>query len=120
MATALGEARNLHYDIGFVTVWEAPMNEATKKPVLRAVATSTSSSNRPTAAQWRWLSRGLDQPGGKLPLFDGDGRRIADQTVKSCIRQGWAEPWFDNPIKPDWLVCKLTDEGRNVAGPPGG
>jgi hypothetical protein len=25
---------------------------------------------------------------------------------------GWAEPWFSNPLKPDWLVCKLTDTGR--------
>jgi hypothetical protein len=25
---------------------------------------------------------------------------------------GWAEPWFSNPIKPDWLVCRLTEAGR--------
>jgi hypothetical protein len=65
-------------------------------------------------AQRRWLARGLDQPGGKLPLFDRSGKRVSDRTVKSCIRQGWAEPWFDNPIKPDWLICKLTDEGRRI------
>ncbi len=62
-----------------------------------------------------WLRRGLDQPGGKLPLFDVDGQRINPRTIKTCIEQGWAEPWFDNPIKPDWLVCKLTDAGRAVA-----
>ncbi|MEK9661157.1 MAG: hypothetical protein VW644_05405 [Alphaproteobacteria bacterium] len=67
-----------------------------------------------STAQRGWLARGLDQPGGKLPLFDRDGKRVSDRTVKSCIRQGWAEPWFDNPIKPDWLICKLTDEGRRV------
>ena len=67
---------------------------------------------RPTAAQMSWLKRGLDQPGGKLPLFDVDGQRINPRTIKACIEQGWAEPWFDNPIKPDWLVCKLTDAGR--------
>jgi hypothetical protein len=71
-------------------------------------------SNRLSRAQRSWLARGLDQPGGKLPLFDRDGRRVSDRTVKSCIRQGWAVPWFDNPIKPDWLICKLTDDGRRV------
>ena len=66
----------------------------------------------PTKAQRRWLERGLSQPGGKLPIFDEQGQRISDRTVKSCIEKGWAEPWFDNPIKPDWIVCKLTEAGR--------
>ena len=70
---------------------------------------------KPTAVQLRWLHAGLDQPGGKLSLFDTDGQRISERTVKSCIRQGWAEPWFNNPLKPDWLVCKLTHLGRVVA-----
>jgi len=67
---------------------------------------------RPSAAQRRWLARGVDQPGGKLPLFDEDGQAVNPQTIQSCIRQGWAAPWIRNPIKPDWLVCKLTDAGR--------
>ena len=71
---------------------------------------------RPTAAQLSWLKRGLDQPGGKLPLFDRDGQRINRRTVRTCIETGWAEPWFANPIKPDWLVCKLTEEGRRALG----
>ena len=71
--------------------------------------------SHPTEVQRRWLCRGLDQPGGKLPLFDYDGKRFTDRTVQSCIRQGWAEPWFDNPLKPDWLVCKLTHLGRVIA-----
>ena len=62
-----------------------------------------------------WLARGLDQPGGKLPLFDPDGQRVNPRTIKACLEQGWAEPWFDNPIKPDWLVCKLTEAGRQAA-----
>jgi len=66
----------------------------------------------PTKAQRKWLERGLSQPGGKLPIFDEQGQRISDRTVKSCIEKGWAEPWFDNPIKPDWIVCKLTEAGR--------
>ena len=69
---------------------------------------------KPTAAQREWLKRGLEQPGGKLPLFNGNGARVNQQIVKSCINKGWAAPWFSNPTKPDWLVCKLTDEGRKA------
>ena len=73
------------------------------------------SGRRATNAQIKWLQRGLEQPGGKLPLFDRVGQKISEQTVRSCIRNGWAEPWFNNPIKPDWLVCRLTESGREVA-----
>ena len=59
-------------------------------------------------AQKRWLKSGLVQPGGKLPLFDDQGRQVPARTIRSCIDAGWAEPWFSNPIKPDWLVCKLA------------
>ena len=72
--------------------------------------------SRPSASQLIWLKKGLKQPGGKLPLFDEWGQRVNEQTIRSCIAQGWAEPWFANPLKPDWLVCKLTDAGRNLAG----
>ena len=75
---------------------------------------------RPTRVQLTWLQRGLGQPGGKLPLFDANGQRVRECTVRSCIDQGWAEPWFENPIKPDWLVCKLTEPGRLVADYRGG
>jgi hypothetical protein len=71
---------------------------------------------RPTKAQRAYLARGLDQPGGKLPLFDHNGRRISARTVKACLDNGWAEPWFANPVKPDWQVCRLTAEGRRAAG----
>ena len=67
-----------------------------------------------TTLQVRWLSRGLEQAGGKLPLFDDKGRKISDRTVQSCIEKGWAEPWFNNPMKPDWTICKLTDAGRQL------
>ena len=67
--------------------------------------------HRPSTQQFHWLERGLDQPGGKLPLFDEWGQRISERTVKSCIEQGWAEPWFANPTKPGWMVCKLTPAG---------
>ena len=72
------------------------------------------SSTPPTTAQRRWLIRGLDQPGGKLPLFDAAGRKVSRRTVEACIAAGWAEPWFDNPLKPDWLVCRLTMAGRDA------
>ena len=43
-------------------------------------------------AQRQWLLHGLTQPGGKLPLFDEYGQKVSNQTVKSCIKKGWAEP----------------------------
>ena len=30
---------------------------------------------KPSPSQRRWLERGIAQPGGKLPLFDGDGQQ---------------------------------------------
>ncbi len=83
---------------------------------LRVVAEGGERAERhdghPTPAQLHWLARGIDQPGGKLPLFDEWGQRINERTIRSCLDQGWAEPWFTNPLKPDWLVCKLTEAGR--------
>src|SRR6266540_3317148 len=78
-------------------------------------------SIRPTDPQRRYLERGLDEPGGKLPLFDRDGRGVPKKTIEACIAHGWAEPWFANPLKPDWLVCKLTALGYQALGrtPPG-
>ena len=72
----------------------------------------------PSVAQRAWLARGLNQPGGKLPLFDRNGQRVSPRTIKSCIENGWAEPWFSNPLKPDWLVCKLTRAGRGLFARP--
>lgn len=47
-------------------------------------------------------------------MFDRDGQRIDGRTIRSCIERGWAEPWIRNPVKPDWLVCRLTKLGREV------
>ncbi len=74
----------------------------------------TSLRSKPSEAQRRYLKRGLKEPGGKLPIFDRSGQQISAKTIKLCIEQGWAEPWFDNPIKPDWLVCRLTERGRDL------
>ena|SRR5690348_12389197 len=71
---------------------------------------------RPSESQRRYLERGLTEPGGKLPIFDPDGRAIPRKTIESCIAHGWAEPWFSNPLKPDWLVCKLTPSGYRILG----
>lgn len=68
----------------------------------------------PTPAQRRYLSLGLNQAGGKLPLFDRDGQRFRAATIRRCIAAGWCEPWYRNPLKPDWLVCRLTAAGRDA------
>ena len=73
-----------------------------------------SKDKRPTKAQISWLARGLEEPGGKLPVFTTEGQRVNDRMVQSCLNNGWAEPWFENPLKPNWLVCKLTNQGRAI------
>ena len=84
----------------------------TKSSNENATSVEAKSEHQPSAAQRAWLVRGLSQPGGKLPLFDESGQRISPRTIQSSLDRGWAEPWFANPTKPDWLVCKLTDLGR--------
>lgn len=72
------------------------------------------SAGRPTVAQRRYLALGLDQPGGKLPLFGPDGKKVDARTIQACLEKGWCEQWYRNPIKPDWLVCRLTEAGRRT------
>ncbi|WP_340118102.1 hypothetical protein [Pelagibius sp. 7325] len=91
------------------------LSPTAQKPPETNALDSTKRKVRPTVTQLSWLSRGLEQAGGKLPLFDHFGQRYDSRTIQSCIAQGWAEPWFKNPIKPDWLVCRLTAEGRALA-----
>ena len=69
----------------------------------------------PTPMQINYLKRALTQPGGKLPLFDEDGQSIDSRTIQACLAKGWAVRWFDNPLKPEWLVCRITESGRQVA-----
>jgi hypothetical protein len=80
----------------------------------RVAAGGAQATARPTAVQAAYLRRGLSEPGGKLPLFDRNGQRYANRTIRSCIDQGWATTWFNNPIKPDWLICRLTEAGEAV------
>ena len=72
----------------------------------------------PSLPELFYLRRGLAQPGGKLPLFDLDGQAIAPEVVQARLYRGWAVPWFNNPLKPDWLVCKLTEAGRRLVSTP--
>ena len=90
----------------------SPVPSNAKASVNSPAVKRPTKGGKPTAVQRNWLVRGLAQPGGKLPLFDTSGQRVSERTVKSCIDKGWAEPWFANPLKPDWLVCKLTESGR--------
>jgi hypothetical protein len=83
---------------------------------LPATAATPQPAARPTEPQRRYLQRGLTEPGGKLPLFDRAGQAIPHKTVEACLARGWAQRWFNNPIKPDWLVCKLTPAGYRVLG----
>jgi hypothetical protein len=71
---------------------------------------------RPTEEERRYLLRGPKEPGGKLPIFICHGRKMSRQTIAAGIAHGWAEPWFNNPIKPDCLVCKLTPAGLPRVG----
>jgi len=68
----------------------------------------------PSTQQMRWLERGLEKDGGKLPLFDELGQSISRRTVKTCVARGWVEPLFSASTKPDWTVCRLTELGRAV------
>ena len=84
------------------------IKEAVKSPAPKR------SKGAPSEKQVDWLERGLDQSGGKLPMFDSEGRKFSPRTIQICIDKGWAVPWFNNPLKPDWQVCKLTVAGRQA------
>jgi hypothetical protein len=93
----------------------APDDCAPKPTGLSMIEAESSPRRAPSKAQQAWLRRGLNQPGGKLPLFDKHGQAVCPRLVRTCVERGWAEPWFSNPLKPDWLVCKLTETGRGIA-----
>jgi hypothetical protein len=103
---------------GFVNRTEPMVDDrkVSQSGTVAGAAPPVAGRSSPTAAQRGYLARGLTEPGGKLPLFDRKGREIARKTVESCLARGWAEPWFDNPLKPDWIVCRLTDAGYRILG----
>ena len=47
-------------------------------------------------------------------MFDELGQEFDVRTIRACIKASWSEPWFANPLKPEWLVCRLTDSGREL------
>ena len=101
-----------------LTIVASRVGEAGSSAVAKQTVDNQNSekeSGKPSTAQVRYLRQGLHQAGGKLPLFNEDGQEIVAKTIRACIEKGWAEPWFDNPVKPNWLVCKLTEAGRKVA-----
>ncbi len=85
-------------------------------PYLRLVRTEDPRVRRParraTPIQLQWLRRGLDRPGGNLPMFDDYGQRVSDRTVKSCVDHGWAETRAE--AMRDWQLCQLTSAGRRL------
>ena len=85
----------------------------TERP--RARRPSKRLTKRPTPRQLEWLRRGLDRPGGNLPMFDTHGQRVSDRTMKSCVDHGWAEN-RDEAMR-DWRLCQLTTAGRRVLDP---
>ena len=103
---------------GRATSPQLGLNGAAHVVDLETISKKTScSDNRtvPTMAQIAWLRRGLTAPGLKLPLFDRSGRGVPARLIEVCLKMKWAEPWFSNPLKPDWLVCRLTEQGRAAA-----
>lgn len=71
-------------------------------------------ARRLNADELAYLEMGLEQPGGKLPLFDARGQEINTDVIHACLSKGLAEKWFANPLKPEWLVCRLTATGRKA------
>lgn len=97
---------------------QEPMRHPARSFGVLALNDNESSGELPTVPEILYLRRGLTQAGGKLPLFDLDGQSIDEAIVRRCLERGWAEPWFNNPLKPEWLVCKLTPAGRGIAAGP--
>lgn len=79
-----------------------------------AVKSRISASHKISQAEKEYLRQGLKQAGGKLPLFDKRGQEIPAVLIQACLKKGYVERWFANPLKPDWLVCRLTEKGRQA------
>ena len=62
-----------------------------------------------------WLQGGLSRDDGRLALFDQFGEPVQKSVIREAIKAGYAEPWFVNPMRPQWTVCRLTATGRRVA-----
>ncbi len=65
-----------------------------------------------------WLRGGEAREDGRLALFDQFGEPIDKKVVKTAIASGFAEPWFANPMRPQWTVCRLTQKGYDFLDRP--
>ncbi len=63
-------------------------------------------------AMRQWLQGGLDREDGRLAIFDMFGEPVNKSVIKSAIASGLAEPWFSSPMRPQWMVCRITPKGR--------
>ena len=61
-----------------------------------------------------WLHGGLNRADGRLAIFDTFGEPVNKAVIKSAIAAGLAEPWFSSPMRPQWMVCRLTPKGRDA------
>jgi hypothetical protein len=61
-----------------------------------------------------WLKTGLNNPEGRLSLFDGSGQKIPASIQRFAIQNDLAEGWFANPMRPEWMVCRLTARGQRA------
>ncbi len=72
-------------------------------------------SARETELELRdWLRGGLNREDGRLAMFDTFGEPVRKIIIKTAIAEGLAEPWFSSPMRPQWMVCRLTSKGRDV------
>jgi hypothetical protein len=69
-----------------------------------AMTSENITAGLPNREEMHYLTRGHGQ----------NGQEINATTIRACVEKGLAEPWFANPMKPDWLVCRLTDAGRQL------
>ena len=93
------------------------MRAAAMPPCRSLPADRLAVARRPTPAQRRYLERGLTQAGGKLPLFDRDGREVVEADNRILHRPAAGPcPGVHNPIKPGWLVCRLFRGRLSGAG----
>src|SRR5260370_27741139 len=80
----------------------------TKPSNENASTVETQGELKPSTAQRAWLLRGLNQPGGKLPLFDESGQRISPRTIPSSLDQCWSQPGVAKPTQPYLLLWHPT------------
>jgi len=72
-------------------------------------------SARETEIELRnWLEAGSQRTDGRLAMFDQFGEPVSKGVIKTAIASGLAEPWFSSPMRPQWMVCRITQKGREA------